>query len=307
MRSMPRIVGALAAALGILACGVPAVAAGLDQSWIDCQARTGPADVDQLLDTCSGAAACVVKQNAVDLDSIIAACSAVISAPGATTLQHVLAAYQRASAHMLKGQPSMAISDFGLAISLRPDFAQAYVARGAAYAAINDWTREIADDTHAISLQPRLVQAYTNRAKAYYDAGDFDRAIADATAALTLGPNNALALNEVCWLRAAANRALPAALADCDQALALSPSAPEILDSRGLVHLRMKDFHGAIADYGDALAAKGGRGVRASSLYGRGLARIGAGDATAGQQDIAAAEALSPGVAATYAKMGLTP
>ena len=129
----------------------------------------------------------------------------------------------------------------------------------------------------------------------------------DATAALTLVPNNAVALNELCWLRAAANSGLPAALADCDQALALSPGAPEMLNSRGFVHLRMKAYGAAIADYNAALAAKGGRGVRASSLYGRGLARIGAGQAAEGQQDIAAARALSPTVAAAYAKMGLTP
>lgn len=126
-------------------------------------------------------------------------------------------------------------------------------------------------------------------------------------------------LNNRCWLRATANRDLHEALDDCNHALDLTPYAPEtighigmalapdnpdILDSRGLVYLRLGNLKDAVRDYGSAL---GVNPKLPTSLYGRGLAELRLGKKAQGQDDLAAAEKLDSGVAQLFAKMGLAP
>ena len=96
---------------------------------------------------------------------------------------------------------------------------------------------------------------------------------------------------------------LQAALDDCNHALALHAGDPSALDSRGLVYLRMKNPAAALADYSAALALSPSK---ASSLYGRGIARQILGD-TAADADFAAAKAIQPGIAEQFSKWGITP
>lgn len=97
------------------------------------------------------------------------------------------------------------------------------------------------------------------------------------------------------------------ALADCDQALKLALKlAPgdifHIHDSRGFVHLKMKNPAAAITDYDEAIRFDP---AMASSLYGRGLAKHMQGDKIGGDADIAMAEKLMPGIAEKFAKWGV--
>ena len=82
------------------------------------------------------------------------------------------------------------------------------------------------------------------------------------------------------------------------------PGAADILDSRGLVRLRLGQFAGAIADYTAALSLSP---QAASSLFGRGLARLASGDAAGAKADLAVARALMPGIAAVFARYGVKP
>jgi tetratricopeptide (TPR) repeat protein len=116
-----------------------------------------------------------------------------------------------------------------------------------------------------------------------------------------------------------ANRDLHEAMADCDQALYFRPYAPEetgtlvreslsddpdILDSRGLVYLRLGNPEDAKHDYDSALRANP---RMSSSLYGRGLAELQLGENTQGHADLAAATKLDSGIVKRFADMGLTP
>ena len=101
-------------------------------------------------------------------------------------------------------------------------------------------------------------------------------------------------LGERCWARALAGQLLDKALADCNVALGLWPKDAAVLDSRGLVHLRLGDLDRAIADYDAALALNP---KLAWSLYGRGVAKIKKGDAVAGNVDITAALAVQANIA----------
>jgi tetratricopeptide (TPR) repeat protein len=132
--------------------------------------------------------------------------------------------------------------------------------------------------------------------------------------------NQAKGLNARCRLRASANRDLQSALDDCNRALALRPFAPEtlesrirralaaenpdILDSRGLVYLRLGRLKEAVHDYDAALQ---GNPDMPNSLYGRGLAELRLGEKTQAQSDLVAAAKLDGGTAKRFAKMGLTP
>lgn len=82
------------------------------------------------------------------------------------------------------------------------------------------------------------------------------------------------------------------------------PKDPATLDSRGLVYLRLGRLGDAVRDYDSALA---GNQYMADSLYGRGLAELRLGEKAGGEADLTGAERLDGNVAATFAKMGLTP
>ena len=101
----------------------------------------------------------------------------------------------------------------------------------------------------------------------------------------------AQARNGRCWARALLGEDLDKALADCNAALKLSPHAPNILDSRGLVFLRLGELDKAIADYDETLKINP---KVYWSLYGRGLAKLRKGMKAEGQADIAAATAIAP-------------
>jgi tetratricopeptide (TPR) repeat protein len=81
-----------------------------------------------------------------------------------------------------------AIADFDEAIRQRPDYAEAFMFRGAAYSQLGDWSEAIASLNQAIALNPTLARAYLLRGTAYYELGDIQRAIADVQAALVHDP-----------------------------------------------------------------------------------------------------------------------
>ena len=107
-----------------------------------------------------------------------------------------------------------------------------------------------------------------------------------------------LALGSVAF---AQNRAEPACrtLADCDALIHASPTLAAY-ERRGLLHLTqrrgLEDLQKAIADFSEAIAIDG---ARALSMYGRGMARLMAGDA-AGQNEMEAALMLRPDIDAEF-------
>jgi tetratricopeptide (TPR) repeat protein len=110
-------------------------------------------------------------------------------------------------------------------------------------------------------------------------------------------------LNDVCWSEATVTDSLlDDALKDCDAALAAEPAAPAILDSRGLVLLKLKRYAEAVSSYDTAIAT---RPRQAESLYGRGIAKLRLGKQAEGEADIAAALAISPAIEARFAEYGI--
>ena len=69
----------------------------------------------------------------------------------------------------------------------------AYINRGSAYRATDDFDRAIADLDKAVQLDPKSSLALTKRASIYHEKGDLDRAIADYDAAIAAQPKSAAA------------------------------------------------------------------------------------------------------------------
>ena len=116
--------------------------------------------------------------------------------------------------------------------------------------------------------------------------------------------NDAHALNELCWAQATVDVSLGAALADCDAALKLSPGAPQYVDSRAFVLLRLGRYRDAVTDY---TAAVDKDPSQAMSLFGRGLAKLRDGDSKGGQADLDAARAIGFELDDAYQSYGVRP
>jgi tetratricopeptide (TPR) repeat protein len=82
----------------------------------------------------------------------------------------------------------------------------------------------------------------------------------------------------------------------------LAPNVAATFDSRGLIYLKMGQWDSAIDDYSSALGVDP---RLASSLYGRGLARLNKGDTSDGNADIAEAKAIEANIVQDFARYGV--
>lgn len=231
--------------------------------------------------------------------------------------------YQRGLVYRQMKQPAKALKDFDAAIRLQSDNYRAHLARAEVLLSAS---KGLPPDERAgagaikadLGAVNRLIPPESNLrlllSSLYDDNGQYsaaihqvdlwvphhrhDRLLASADQLL------ASALNNRCWARAEGGLQLRKALHDCNRALRLTPRDPAILDSRGLVYLRLGKLADAIDDYDSALK---GNPKLPTSLYGRGLAELREGEKVKGRADLAAAEKIDPGTARRYAQMGLRP
>ncbi len=296
-------------------------------------------DFDQALKLNPGDAAALnlranAQRNLQNLGSLDAARQATKSSP--TTSTEFVA---RGIAYAKLGQNEQALSDFAQAIKLNPDNAGAYSDRSDIYSRLGQMDLALQDLNQAIKIAPndagalnnrgalkaRLRQheqaledfnnsiraaghadiaVLNNRSNTYFALKQYDNAIADITALIALDPNSPGAFNTRCWYRAIAKKELDEALADCNEALRQLPDDPATLDSLGFVYFRMANYPAAIKTFDSALALNP---RLPASLYVRGQAKARSGDEKGGAADMAAAIALSPGIAANYADYGMPP
>jgi tetratricopeptide (TPR) repeat protein/predicted aspartyl protease len=237
--------------------------------------------------------------------------------------------YDRGVIYLEDHQLKPALADFDAAIALQPGNIGAHLMRAQL---LNSQpgidpaagTAEVKSDLDAVSrLATPAADAHLTVGELYGRMGEYTAALDQIDQWLSyhrLTDDQAAGLNARCWLRATANRDLPAALDDCNRALALrpyvsdaletrtreplGPQNPEILDSRGLVYLRLGRLKDAKRDYDAALHIDPNL---ATSLFGRGLAELRLGEKAQGEADLAAAEKLDDGIAKRFAGMGLAP
>lgn len=194
------------------------------------------------------------------------------------------------------------IAEMDKAIAKDPKSDASFRARGWLNMENKDYGRAEADYTAAIALKDDVADYYTLRGSALFRQGKAEAAMADYATARKKAGKDAGSLNGLCWEQATNNVALESALSDCDAALQIEPRTAAILDSRGFVLMRLGRWSDSIADYDKAISI---RSDTPETLFGRGLARYGAGDQAGGEADIAAARKLDPGIDDVFAGYGL--
>lgn len=150
--------------------------------------------------------------------------------------------------------------------------ASALFNRGAAYDDEHQYKLAIKDYTEVIRLRPDFATAFNARGSAYDEDNQLDNALADYSEAIRLNPDATLAA--YAW----ANRAL--------------------------LEMRHGLLAQSLSDYNEALKKDSQNGW---ALYGRGIARLRAGDKAGGSADISAANKIDPGIAKSYADIGIRP
>ncbi len=231
------------------------------------------------------------------------ACSTVIEDASQSEDRRAAAFINRGAERANLGQHARAIADFGRALRLSPNNAHVHLERGMVHENRGAYDDAVRAFDAALAIEPNMSLAIERREAALgARAQSYREQIDEFTQALADDPRNAELFNARCWVRAVNGEELDLALADCNMALSLDPVQAAALDSRGLVHLKRRDFAAALADYDAALKITPTRG---HFMYGRGLARLGLGLKTEGDADLAAAEAAEPGVASLYRGYGV--
>jgi predicted aspartyl protease len=120
--------------------------------------------------------------------------------------------------------------------------------------------------------------------------------------AIALSPVNPGLLNSRCFERGLQKVHLDEALRDCDLALKAKPQDADIIDSKGLVLYQLGRYQDALDAYNDALKIDP---QLAASLFVRGHTKQKLGDQSGGDADIAAAQAINSDVANTFRDAGI--
>jgi tetratricopeptide (TPR) repeat protein/predicted aspartyl protease len=219
--------------------------------------------------------------------------------------------YQRGIVYRDNNQAELALADFDRTLEFKSDDLSALMARAQLRLRARDISGATADLGAADRAASKEDDIRLFLARGYQDADLLPASIAQYDrwiAAHDGDPRMADALNGRCWARALQGQELAAALSDCNTALKLSakqsPISASVLNSRGLVRLRLGDYDKAIADYDDALKLVP---RSAWSLYGRGVAEMRRKRVPEGQADIAAATAIRAPVADEFKRRGIIP
>ena len=212
---------------------------------------------------------------------------------------------ERGMAHWANGKPDLAKADFDAALKLKPDDVETLVDRAEFRLRSGDKPGAVSDLTAAAAAAPKADAVRLRLSSLFEGAGQLDAAIGQLDLWIPAHSDEAKtgqALNDRCWNRALLGKDLDLALKDCDRAVRLRPGVGSVLDSRGLVRLRLGQNEKAISDYDAALKLDP---RIAWSLYGRGLAKQRLGQKAEGQADLDAALAISPGIAKLAAGYGI--
>ena len=165
----------------------------------------------------------------------------IVSAP-----DRALGRYQDGMHLLGPGDFEGASAQFTKAISIFPEYADAYLGRGKARQALGQNEAALADFEKAIAIDPTLESAYTSRGTIERSQGDSQKALADFTLSIHLHPTS-----DAYYQRGLTYQTLDLTkLAENDYDLAISydPGAPYIYRARAQARRDLGDTAGARED-----------------------------------------------------------
>jgi tetratricopeptide (TPR) repeat protein len=188
--------------------------------------------------------------------AICAAALAILAVAGYFTYRHFMdpihahEAYDDAKRLISITRYPQGILACSRAISLVPDFADAFWLRAQAFAAERDLDPAEADYSHLIQIEPKAARGYVGRCEVRFENKDYNGAIVDCGSAVQIDPSNERAFN----LRGAALRAtgeVGKSLEDLNRAVELAPNIDNLFQ-RGATLRALGKFKEAIADFDQA-------------------------------------------------------
>lgn len=145
-----------------------------------------------------------------------------------------------------------ALEAYNRALSLSPNYAEAYQSRGMLKQVMADHKGAISDFDQVLRLDPQKASAYVLRALSRSALGEQAQALEDVDRALQLEQNNAEYYIARGKIRGAQGER-QGAIADFDQAILLQPDSSLAYFLRGNTRWQLQDAKGAITDYDQAL------------------------------------------------------
>lgn len=158
----------------------------------------------------------------------------------------------RGDTWMASGQPDSAVLDFNRSVQLSPKSAGTHFSLGNYFVSISNYDQALLSFSQAIELEPKSEYLY-NRGLIYYHENEFENAINDLTYALTLDDSNVEALVVRGNIKDELGNS-PEALLDFDAAIALNPENGFAYFNRGITRKNSGDTKGACEDFNKALS-----------------------------------------------------
>jgi tetratricopeptide (TPR) repeat protein/predicted aspartyl protease len=217
--------------------------------------------------------------------------------------------FERGQIYLQKSESGNALTDFNRVLELKPDHVPALMNRAELRISAKN-IAEARSDLDAIDkIAAKQAEIRFELAMALEHANLMASAITQLDLWIPSHQEDSrmpIALAGRCRARAALGQDLAQALKDCNHAVSSSfkGSNPEIMDTRGLVRLRLGDYDRAIEDYDAALKMNP---QMPAALYGRGIAKIRKKRMAEGDADRTKAERITPKIAEEFAALGITP
>jgi protein O-GlcNAc transferase len=147
------------------------------------------------------------------------------------------------------------IAHYDQALSLKPDYHEALISKGAVLHELKRYDEAIAHYDQALSLKPDYHEALISKGAVLHELKRYDEAIAHYDQVLSLKPDyhEAWASKGVTLH---ALRRYDEEIAHYDNALSLKPNYHEALISKGAVLHELKRYHEAIAHYDQAIGLR---------------------------------------------------
>ncbi len=160
---------------------------------------------------------------------------------------------RRGAAKSDLGRFEEAIKDYDEAMRLKPDYATAYYNRGLAKYNLRQLEDAVKDYDEAIRLKPDYANAYNNRGNAKDNLGRHEEAIKDYDETIRLKPDYAATAYYNRGLAKSDLGRFEEAIKDYDEAIRLDPKYAPAYNNRGVAKSNLGRFEEAIKDYDEAI------------------------------------------------------
>jgi tetratricopeptide (TPR) repeat protein len=219
--------------------------------------------------------------------------------------------FERANAYWANGQADLALADFDHVILLKNNFLPVFLPRAELHLWKKDKAAAMTDLDSLDRLAPPQADLRFSLAELYGREEQISLAIAQYDLWIKNHPDDSKmvsALGGRCLARALQNQDLDGGLSDCNTAIRLAdkknPANAQLYSNRGMILLRQGDYRRALADFDADLKIEP---KSARALYGRGVAKARMNKRAEGDEDIAAAQTLTPQVGERYRHYGIIP